>query len=95
MVHPIFTKNIKITPFEADIQEKLAVASPHQNQRSKSDCLINGTCYKFNCPSINGIFRPPAAFSLVFNPRNSKLCLRLKTRSGLAGNQNLPFLDGH
>ncbi|MBW2013829.1 MAG: redoxin domain-containing protein [Deltaproteobacteria bacterium] len=27
------------------------------------------------CPSINGIFRPPAAFSLVFNPRNSALCL--------------------
>ena len=47
------------------------------------------------CPSRNGIFRPPAAFSLVFNPRNSALCLRLKTRSGLAGNQNLPFLDGH
>ena len=47
------------------------------------------------CPSINGIFQPPAAFSLVFNPRNSALCLRLKTRSGLAGNQNLPFMDGH
>ena len=47
------------------------------------------------CPSINSIFRLPAAFSLVFNPRNSALCLWLKTRSGLAGNQNLPFLDGH
>jgi len=32
---------------------------------------------------------------LVFNPRNSALCLRLKTRSGLAGNQNLPFMEGH
>jgi len=47
MFHPISTKNSKITPFEADIQEKLAVASLHQNQRSKSDCLINKTCYKF------------------------------------------------
>jgi hypothetical protein len=34
-------------------------------------------------------------FSLVFNPRNSALCLRLKIRSGLAGNQNPLFLDGH
>jgi hypothetical protein len=32
---------------------------------------------------------------LVFNPRNSALCLRLKTHSGLAGNQNLPFMYGH
>jgi hypothetical protein len=47
MFHPIFTKNIKITPFEGDIQEKLAVAWLHKNQRSKSDCLINKTCYKF------------------------------------------------
>ena len=32
--------------------------------------------------------------SLVFNPRNIVLWLRLKTRSGFAVNQNLPFLDG-
>jgi len=31
MFHPISTKNSKITPFEADIQEKLAVALLHQN----------------------------------------------------------------
>ena len=37
----------------------------------------------------------PGGVSLVFNPRNSALCLRLKTRSGLAGNQNLSFLDRH
>jgi hypothetical protein len=47
------------------------------------------------CPSTNGIFWPRAAFSLVFNPRPSALRLRLKTRSGLALNQNPPFVEGH
>jgi len=28
------------------------------------------------------------------SPRNSALYMRLKTRSGLAGKQNLPFMDG-
>jgi hypothetical protein len=46
------------------------------------------------CPSINGIFQSLAAFAHGFNLRNSGPFLRLKTRSGLARNLNLLFMDG-